>query len=137
MVYRSGMVAILIFSPDNAHPLSWMLRSKYKHVEVRLYDEPTHLWLRHNFGELGHEVTVDCHGDYPIQKHYRDQGMEVVAINCDPSKRLQLPLSLNNCVGMAKSLCGINTMAVTPQQLYNHVRKSDLGEIECTNYAMP
>ncbi len=130
------MIALFIFSKDNNHPLNWMLRGEYRHVEVRIYDQPTHLWLRHNFGENGHEISVDAHGDFPIQEHYRNQGLEVISIECDPSKRLQLPMSLNNCVGMAKNLTGLNTMALTPQQLYNHVRKSDIGEIECKNYAM-
>ncbi len=130
------MRAYLVFSETNDHWAGGLLRGRFKHVHVLLYDEPTNIWLFHNYGSEGHVMRVFGSGDVDVKAFSEREGGTVVALTARPAEAIRLPLVLNNCVGMAKALCGLRTWAVTPDQLYRSVKPLDQGTHGCASYTL-
>lgn len=130
------MKAIVIFTDDNTHPLSWMLAKKTRHVFCATYDERTRMWIEYNQGVMGREMRVLCDGDFNITKWYEAKGYEIFPIETQPYRPIELPFILNNCVGMVKALCGLTSSALTPAQLRRHVMQLPTGDIQCQSYGL-
>jgi hypothetical protein len=128
--------AYLVFSSKNDHWIAPILRGQFNHVHVLIYDDPTNIWMLHNYGRTGHELKVFGSGDVDVRAFSEREGGTVVAIDADTDTPIRLPLILNNCVGMAKALTGLRTWAVTPQQLYRHVTPLDKGVHACQDFAL-
>jgi len=129
------MKALVFFSDDNTHPLAFMLRRGCRHVWCAVYDDRTRMWVEYNTGAFGHDLRVACDGDFDLSRYYEDQGVEVFAIDTgDPS--IHLPYTLNNCVGVVKSVLGLSSWALTPSQLRRHIKRLPVGDLACPSYAL-
>jgi len=122
--------ALIIFEHNNLHPLSGLLKRGYRHVWCAVIDDRQHAWVGHDMRLAGPVTTVLCEPDYPLVQYLRDQGAEVIAIQ-RKARRTPGPFILNNCVGWTKSICGIESSALTPWQLRQHLIKTNPGAISC------
>jgi hypothetical protein len=118
--------ALVIFEHNNLHPFGGMLKRGYRHVWCAVLDTRQHAWVGHDMRLEGYTTTVLCEPGYPLAKHLRDSGAEVIETTRQPQGTLG-PIILNNCVGITKAVCGIRSMAVTPWQLRQHLIKSRTG----------
>ena len=111
------MKCLVIFGPDNAHPLARFLNAKRRHVWCALQDVERNSWVSYNWHQGLPIIQVEAAADYDLATHYRAQGYSIVEIERGEDARLSL-LMFNNCVAHVKSVCAIKSLAVTPQQLY-------------------
>ena len=116
------MKCILIFGTENAHPLSWMLSRKHRHVWCALQDLERGVWVSYNWHKGLPIIQAESAADYDLAAHYRDQGYSVVEIERGIKPRL-FPFILNNCVSHVKVVCALRTFTVTPQWLYRSMTK--------------
>ena len=116
------MKCLLIFGTENAHPLSWMLSRKHRHVWCALQDVERGVWVSYNWHKGLPIIQVESTADYDLAAHYRDQGYSVVEIERGIKPRL-FPFILNNCVSHVKVVCALRTFTVTPQWLYRSMTK--------------
>ena len=121
------MNGLIVFSGDNAHPLSPLLRPAYRHVWCAVRDT-NGIWIETNVTLTGIHITA-IDRDFDLQKHYGAAGLEAWAVDAQPAERSLMPYSLNNCVGMTKSLIGIRHPAFTPYQLRCYLARKDA---QCT-----
>jgi hypothetical protein len=117
------MNGLIVFSGDNAHPLSWMLRPSCRHVWCAIRDH-NGFWIETNLDLNGINVSV-IDRDYDLKMHYQRAGFEAWPIDAQPANRSLAPFILNNCVGLTKALTGIRHYAATPYQLRAHLARKD------------
>ena len=110
-------VALVIFSPDNQHPLAWMLSGRHRHVWVSVLDIDRCTWSSYDWGQGNPKIQFDAVADYDLETYWRSHGFTVVAINTGNALPWG-PWMLNNCVGHTKLIIGLRTLAVTPDALY-------------------
>jgi hypothetical protein len=115
------MYGIIVFQDDNEHPLSWMLKSGFKHVWCATLD-PDRGWSSYDWRKGFPAICVQAGADFDLAGHYRNEGYTVLEIECGtiPSYK---PFILNNCVGHVKLVTGVKSWALTPHQLYKHLTK--------------
>ena len=131
------MKALVIFSSANTHWLSGLLHRDTRHVWCATYDDRTRIWIEYDMGAFGKEMRVLCDGDFDPINYYESEGYEVYPLDIDDTRRsIELPFTLNNCVGMVKTLLGLETPAFTPRQLRSHVRSLPVGDAKCASYAL-
>ena len=116
------MKCLLIFGTENAHPLSWMLSRKHRHVWCALQDLERGVWVSYNWHKGLPIIQAESAADYDLAAHYRDQGFTVVEMERGTKPRL-FPFVMNNCVGHVKVVCALRTFTVTPQWLYRSMTK--------------
>lgn len=116
------MKCLLIFGTENAHPLSWMLSRKHRHVWCALQDVDRGAWVSYNWHQGLPIIQVESAADYDLAAHYRAQGFTVVEMERGTKPRL-FPFVMNNCVGHVKVICALRTFTVTPQWLYRSMTK--------------
>mgnify|MGYP003653129795 CR=1 FL=1 len=116
------MKCLLIFGTENAHPLSWMLSRKHRHVWCALQDVERGVWVSYNWHQGLPIIQVESAADYDLATHYRAQGFTVVEMERGTKPRL-FPFVMNNCVGHVKVVCALRTYTVTPQWLYRSMTK--------------
>ena len=116
------MKCLLIFGTENAHPLSWMLSRKHRHVWCALQDLERGVWVSYNWHKGLPIIQVESAADYDLAAHYRAQGFTVVEMERGTKPRL-FPFVMNNCVGHVKVVCALRTFTVTPQWLYRSMTK--------------
>lgn len=125
------MKAIVVFQEESGHPFSRVLKKNFKHCFVCLSSGPH--WIEINMALNVVDVKVMTDSDYDMEDFYRNQGHIVVLT----SQRAMRPSKWNilygtfmvaNCVGLVKSILGINTFSWTPYSLYKeltHDRNND------------
>jgi hypothetical protein len=116
------MKCLLIFGTENAHPLSWMLSRKHRHVWCALQDLERGVWVSYNWHKGLPIIQAESAADYDLAAHYRAQGFTVVEMERGTEPRL-FPFVMNNCVGHVKVICALRTYTVTPQWLYRSMTK--------------
>ena len=117
------MDGLVVFSGDNAHPLSSLLRPACRHVWCAIRDK-NGIWIETNMTLTGIHITA-IDKDFDLQSHYRQAGLEAWAVDAQPAERALMPYSLNNCVGLTKALIGIRHLAFTPYQLRGYLARKD------------
>ena len=118
------MKCLLIFGTENAHPLSWMLSRKHRHVWCALQDLERGVWVSYNWHKGLPIIQAESAADYDLAAHYRAQGFTVVEMERGTKPRL-FPFVMNNCVGHVKVICALRTHTVTPQWLYRSMTKRE------------
>ena len=114
-------VALVMFS--GVADLWWLrlLRPGFRHcfVALRFADG----WVVVN--PMAHQTEVGLYAaarTESVARHYRVQGMTVVACPVYPAPRRPLPWSPFTCVETAKRLLGVQMPGIfTPWQLYKHI----------------
>ena len=124
--------ALVIFEDRNTHPLGHLLKPGFRHVWCAVLDERAHSWVGHNLRIDGYVTTALAAADYPLINYLEEDGCTVVPITRQPTLRGG-PILLNNCVGVTKLICNIQSAAITPWQLYRHLVRSAEGETPCTS----
>jgi hypothetical protein len=117
------MDGLIVFSGDNAHPLSSLLRPACRHVWCAIRDA-NGIWIETNMTVTGINTTA-IDKDFDLQKHYAEAGLEAWVVDAQPAERGLMPYSLNSCVGLTKSLTGIRHPAFTPYQLRCYLARKD------------
>lgn len=118
------MEAVVVFTEDNTHWLSGLLRPSHRHVFCCVpspHDDGTSVSIDLTID--GIRVTPHAGTPRELARFYNTQGLEAWLVDYTPEKRLLLPLFLNNCVGLTKHLLGIRSFATTPWQLRRHIAK--------------
>ena len=121
------MKALLVFSPENSHPLAFLLNRKRRHVFVCLRTDLG--WVLYDW-RMGLPIVEPCAArEYDLAGFYRDQGLEVLEIETGTHTGYG-PLMMNNCVGHAKLLIGASSFALVPNGLYQHfTRRSSMNRL--------
>lgn len=115
------MRALVLFSDNNDHPLSGLLKPGFRHVSIVAHAAP--YWVLVDPAMRGFEVKVMADASVDLAALYRDSGVTVVDADIAPALAVW-PLALANCVGAVKVMLGINApWIVTPHQLYKHLTK--------------
>jgi hypothetical protein len=117
------MDGLIVFSGDNAHPLSSLLRPACRHVWCAIRDA-NGIWIETNLTLTGVNTTA-IDKDFALHAHYANAGLDVWAVDARPAERSLMPYTLNSCVGLTKSLLGIRHPALTPYQLRRYVARKD------------
>lgn len=117
------MDAIIVFSPNNEHPLRWLLDKRHRHVwcSVRLEN----YWVTYDWHHGVPSISVAQLADFDLAKFYRDEGFEVIetTVGKEPCHG---PWMCNNCVGHTMVICGIRTHFIfTPHQLWKYMTRSE------------
>ena len=118
------MDAYLVFSPENAHPLRWLLNKERRHVWAIMADHAAGVWVSYNWHQGLPIVRVECALDFDIDDHYTDQGLTVVSLAHIERSAVSGPVVLNNCVGHVKSVLGIGGWSMVPNQLFKYVNRA-------------
>tara|TARA_R110000782_G_scaffold56514_10_gene118510 strand:- start:4480 stop:5097 length:618 start_codon:yes stop_codon:yes gene_type:complete len=112
------MDAILVFASGNHHALSWMLDKAHRHVFVCVLTDNG--WVKYDWRDGNPTIESFAAKDFDLSSYYRDGGYEVLSIQTQRNSTFG-PFMLNNCVGHAKLILGINSFSITPHQLYCHL----------------
>lgn len=118
------MEAVVIFTDDNAHWLSGLLRPGCRHVFCTVpspNEDATSVIV--NATTQGIEVWPVAGTSRELADHYRKNGLEAWLVPYTPEKRRLIPTTMNNCVGLTKLTVGIRSWALTPWQLRRHLAK--------------
>ena len=121
--------ALVMFEKDNTHWASGLLHKEARHVFCAVPDERAEAMIVHNLTINGLVIANECKLDYDLPQFYRSHGIEVWKVPYQPERRVLLPFLLNSCVGLTKATVGIQSWAVTPQQLRRHLARR--GDTEC------
>ncbi len=116
------MDALVIFSSDNTHPLSFLLNKQRRHVWCAIKDEERGHWISYNWSQGIPELTCLATSDFDLKTFFEDQGLEVLetVVGDTPPHG---PLQWNNCVGHVKTILAIHTYALVPNGLYKHLTR--------------
>jgi hypothetical protein len=116
------MEALVVFSNENEHWMGSTLSPAFRHVYCVLPTAPqcsTEINLT-----LDGILTKTFAGDpADLQDEYDELAntTHTALVDYDPTQRHLMPYMVNNCVGLTKQLLGLNSWAVTPQQLHRHL----------------
>jgi hypothetical protein len=122
------MDGLIVFSGDNAHPLSSLLRPACRHVWCAIRDK-NGIWIETNMSLTGINTTA-IDKDFDLRMYYQQAGLEAWVVDAQPANRGLMPYNLNSCVGLTKALTGIRHPAFTPYQLRGYLARKDA---KCTN----
>ena len=109
--------ALVVFTDDGRHPLSPLLKPGFRHVLAAIRDG--HYWAVVDAAEGLPKVTVTAVDD--LAEWYREHGCTVIEI--EQRETLRTPVLPVNCVSMVVAVVGIRCWALTPYQLFKHLRK--------------
>jgi L-ascorbate metabolism protein UlaG (beta-lactamase superfamily) len=115
------MTAYVVFHEHGNHWLDPLLHPRFRHCFVVVPD-PAGYWIRIDGmdGRVGVEVVAAL--DFDIKSFYEGEDFTVVEVN--KRGRIRLPITLTNCVGMVKTVLGINAPWVwTPYQLHRNLTR--------------
>ena len=116
------MEALVVFSNENEHWMGGSLSPAFRHVYCIL---PTaHQCSTEINLTLAGILTKTFAGDpADLQAEYEALPCtsSTMLVEYDPTQRHLMPYMVNNCVGLTKQLLGLNSWAVTPQQLHRHL----------------
>ena len=116
------MEALVVFSNENEHWMGGTLSPAFRHVYCVL---PTaHQCSTEINLTIDGILTKTFAGDpADLQDEYEALPCttHTALVEYDPTQRHLMPYMVNNCVGLTKQLLGLNSWAVTPQQLHRHL----------------
>ena len=124
------MKALVMFRDGAGHPCDWFLKKGFKHCFVCIQD-PWKNWIEMDV--VNNHVTVRkmataLHTQKDLESFYSNLGYNVVLT----SQRVFRPSMLNpfygtlmvaNCVGLVKTVLGIQNFSWTPYSLYKELTK--------------
>jgi len=118
------MKALVVFQEESGHPFSFVLKENFKHCFVCV--QAGAYWVEINVMLNVVDVKVMTSSDYDMENFYRNRGDIVVLTSqraMRPSKWniLYGTLLVANCVGLVKSILGINSFSWTPYSLYKEL----------------
>lgn len=116
------MDAIVIFSSENNHPLSFLLNSQRRHVWCAIRDDERGHWLSYDWGKGIPALRCEASADFDLKSFYQEQGFEVLDVQVGDTPP-HGPLQWNNCVGHVKTILALNTYALVPNGLYKHLTR--------------
>ena len=119
--------ALVIFHPDNQHPLNWMLNKRHRHVWISILDVDRCTWVSYDWAQGNPLIQFDAVADYDLETYWRSHGCTVVVTETGDAKPWGMWM-LNNCVGHTKLILGIRSWAVTPHALYLSLTKQSLWD---------
>ena len=120
------MKALVMFQDSEGHPLDFLLKKGFRHCFVCVL--AGEYWIEFNLVKNTPTIKVMTGADYNMEEFYSNQGDIVVST----SQRVFRPSKFNvfygtlmvaNCVGLVKSILGINTLSWTPYSLYKELKK--------------
>ena len=122
VVQTSVMDALVIFSGDNTHPMSWLLNKKRRHVWCSVRDTERNHWITYDWDKGIPKIRCDAAADFDLKSYYEQLGFEVIetTVGATPPHG---PLQWNNCVGHVKTILAIDTYALVPNGLYTHLTR--------------
>ena len=111
---------VAFFDPEGAR-FEWLLRPGFRHV-IAAIDDGTY-WLLIDARDGRPVFQMIQQSDYDIAGFWRSEGYAVVEI--EQGRCLKSPFVTVNCVGLVKAcLCIRAPFALTPYQLYRHLKKA-------------
>lgn len=119
------MKAVVVFCDSNLeehekpHPISRFLKPGFKHCYCAFVNND--LWLQADYERGIPVIKYLTTADFDIAEMYRDLGGTVVETE-QGGRPLMGPFVPSNCVGFVKQILCIHAWALTPWQLYKHLK---------------
>lgn len=116
------MRAVVVFHDgltDHPHWLAFLLRRGFRHTFCAILNGD--YWITIDGKRGVPDVEVVAGADYDLADFYRLQGFTVVETR-QQGRPLLAPVVANNCVGLVKATLCLRTAALTPYQLYRHLK---------------
>lgn len=117
------MDALVIFSSENNHPLSWLLSKERRHVWCAIRDTERGHWLSYDWAQGIPKLVCEAPSDFNLKAFYEEQGFEVIETTVGDVAP-HGPLQWNNCVGHVKTMLAINSYALVPNGLYKYLTRT-------------
>ena len=120
------MKTVVSFRGYGNHPLRGVLKEGFKHVVIAI--QTGDYWVEIDYSVGVPLVHVMAHKDYDIATYYQNQGYTTIEREQEINKQFKFNLFrgnifVANCVGLTKALLGLNSLAITPYQLYKRLLK--------------
>lgn len=113
------MRALVVFVDESRHPLRRLLKPGFHHVFTALRQDE--YWITVDAARGLPDIRVVANADYDLAGMYRH--MEYIVLEAmRGDQAIRVPFVRTSCVGLTKAVLGIRSMAVTPWQLYKHLR---------------
>ena len=114
------MKALAVFHDHGCHILDPLLKRGFRHCFCALETEDCWISIESRAGVMVLEAVAPA--GYDLATFYRAEGFSVIETT-QRTTPLRAPLVVANCVGFVKSVLGIRSAALTPWQLYKHLRR--------------
>jgi len=111
------MDAVLIFEPTSDHWISPLLKRGCRHVWCAVRDDSTNVWVAIDLRIDDVRVFNICQTSDDIVAELVALGYEVEPWRRSFKRKATTWFKLNTCVSMTKRVLGIQSLAVTPNQL--------------------
>lgn len=120
------MKALVVFTESGWHPLHFLLKKGFRHCFVCVKADG--FWVEINLVKNIPIVTVQATSDFDMEDFYRQEGYTVVSTIQRPMRPSALNLfygtfMIANCVGLVKSILGVESKSWTPYSLYKELNK--------------
>jgi hypothetical protein len=113
--------AVVVFHGHGNGLLSRLLKPGFRHVFCSINDG--RYWILID-GKAGiPEIEAIAAHDYDLAAFYREHGFTVIEMERG-TEAPRGPFAVANCVGMCKAVLCVRSWAITPYQLYQHLRKA-------------
>ncbi len=109
---------VVFFDPEDAK-YQWLLKPGFRHVFCCINDERDWIMIDGRNGRPVVQVVQDSMFD--LKEYFEDEGYTVVEMERS-DRPIRSPLVLTNCVGLVKIHLCIRSHALTPYQLYRHLK---------------
>ncbi len=120
-LHEGALNALIVFFDPEGARFQWLLKPGFRHVFACINDGS--YWTLFDARDARPVVQTVQTADYDLKDYFEEQGYVVVEIEQGPP--LKTPFIAGNCVGLVKALLCIHApFAVTPFQLYRHLRKA-------------
>lgn len=117
--------ALVMFGGESCHPLACLLESGFKHCFVSVLSEGYWIEIDKVIGKF--KVWVVAGEEFDLAAHYRAEGYRVLEVkekipNIWKFNPFYGNIMVANCVGLVKAVLSMNSLALTPFQLYKELK---------------
>jgi hypothetical protein len=121
------MSALVMFGGESDHPLGFLLKRGFKHCFCAYQTfsfESGHHWVVLDPAKGLPLIHVTAVTREALVEHYEGYGYHVIPMRSPQA--IKSPFAISSCVGFVKAVMGIRSMALTPWQLYKHMKRRKL-----------
>ena len=111
---------LVVFHDHGGHWLDFLLKRGFKHCFCVVQDGD--YMIRIDGLNSKPKIDVVAGSSFDLRGFYAKEGFTVIEV--EEGTPMKMPFTLNNCVGMVKTVLGIRAFgAVTPFQLYRRLSR--------------
>ena len=118
--------ALVVFGGSSCHPLAWMLHEDFQHCFVCVLSEG--YWVEIDKVQGKCKIRVVAGADFDLAALYEKNGYKVLTTKRQKADIWRFNpfygnIMVANCVGVVKAVLSMNSLALTPYQLYKELKR--------------